>query len=419
MGRKLTSSERARRDRERESERIHRARQVAARRAAEHAQRARAQQSQTEADQAEVADYVDFVTSLSRFHTQHASAHKVQAAFKRATPFKPSRPAPIQPQLDFRSDPRLERLTEALSWDLDQYCKHMKQWRLWPFSWFNKTSAKYELFKRDAAAELTALKIAEANRKIDAEARLVSALEAFRVATELYLQEMELEKAAHNALELARLKWFGKAQEGDTQAMAEVCGIAFPMPFSLDEDYAVANPTESSVGYRFPSSNTLHVCVNLPTGIDFLPPTGIKMKPAGRELTEYANNPKRMVEAACSVICSVGLAYAGLAFHLLTPLHSVLLEVGYAGVDPHTGHPQDIVNLQITVVRDKWEKINLENIDPVLAIKNFEHRFVAPDKTKSIPSLIDRQAVEWATDDEKREPEARHIATALLEMLYQ
>jgi hypothetical protein len=174
-----------------------------------------------------------------------------------------------------------------------------------------------------------------------------AALEQYRIA----LADWETDTA------LAR-----RVVAGEAKALSEVIGemskaiegqslIGSEIAFSIDDNFVHAQPKVHDT--------------------DIIPAVRRKQLASGR-LSESKMPAGQFNELYQDYVASVALKVGGELFHVL-PLSEVYVTCLATMLNPQTGHKQQTPILSVQFVRDTFFKLNLNQLDPSDAMRNFHH----------------------------------------------
>lgn len=104
---------------------------------------------------------------------------------------------------------------------------------------------------------------------------------------------------------------------------------------------------------------------------DIVPNEEVKLTPAGKA-SHKPMVKSRYWELYQQHVCGCAIRVARDAFALL-PVTRVVVNAGTPKLDARTGHMVDVTILAASVLRDAFQRINVEAADPAQAITNFDH----------------------------------------------
>ena len=429
MGRKLTSWERADRESERASLRRKRAREVSARREKARKEKTKKLENNVKAAEKEVQKYEAFTGSLTNLHL-HSHGDKFESNFLKPEKFTTNLKKPKIPQFkektfSFTEESKLKSAKKASKFNFEQYCKNENRSSFFLFVFLMGTKEDYEKFKTKKIAEIENLntkkeKDLEKHNKSEEDRFSVHEknLEKHKKELDKFLSDIKVEKDNFSKEENNRIKWYEDVKNGDVNHMEIAFEFIFPIEYTLDSSYEMLNPTDVTVGYEVKNKKDISICVNFPEELNFLPDKGLKMTPSGRGISEYKISQKIRTEVANKVFCSIAFGYFKTVFSIMESVDKINIEVGINGTDPKTGGAADLIFLLINVSREDFNNINLNKIDVLHAIENFEHKYRSTNTSKNIVGEIDRDNLIWATDDDSHIKVSKHLRNSFRSSFY-
>ncbi|SON57177.1 hypothetical protein HDIA_3636 [Hartmannibacter diazotrophicus] len=159
---------------------------------------------------------------------------------------------------------------------------------------------------------------------------------------------------------------------------------------SLSETALVGTAIEFSFGQDF-----IHAKINI-HGDDIVPGMRRKQLASGR-LSETKMPVGQFNELYQDYVASVALKTAGDLFHIL-PLVEVYVTCMANMLNPQTGHQEWMPILSVQFVRDSFMRLNLNEIDPSDALRNFRHAMKF-SKTKGFFAVEQLEPVNGRTAD--------------------
>ena len=221
----------------------------------------------------------------------------------------------------------------------------------------------------------------------------------------------------------SRREWLKKLSEYDNVAVQEAMEFMFPLDI-LTDDVLEAFKNEKDIenincGFIF-SKNEIKIAIRMPETFKFLPKEWLRLTPSGADFTTYIISDTEITNVLKKFISSLGLAYLRACFEV-SNVKKILLEISVLGDDPLTGNPRDIVLLKMNAMREKYEKLNLDKVDPSKAIRNFKSEFKPPLIDNSvitfdseIESEIDLSKIQWCDNEDSSVKMDREIVDAIL-----
>jgi len=185
--------------------------------------------------------------------------------------------------------------------------------------------------------------------------------------------------------------------------------IELPVDFSID--YAV-------------SDKNIELDINLPEIEDF-PQTTSSILQSGKLSIKKKTITELNKDYATSVV-GMSFFFAGLLFNISPEIKQISM-AGYTQcLSKKTGNIEDQYVYSVTYTRDEFAKLNISNIDPLEAIKNFEHvidvsakfelKTIEVKSSENRKSTFDSQEVQtqyYRVETEKKEFEKQVIVTQL------
>jgi len=413
MGKKLTSWERAQRERQREEDRRRKATAVKRRRdAARSEKEAKIKQNIATAEKA-VQQYEQFYDSITNLHLHKIGTKNFLSKFKNKLESPSILKKPKNPgKFTFKEKKELKILKKESEYDFNSYCKAENKSTFFLFVMLFGTEKKHKEYLTKRKSDYDNLKIKEEKRKIKEE-----------TDHNLFIEQYENDMIEYNKklseFQTTAKDWFTKLSTGDLQIQEEASELIFPIEYSFNEEHEMSNPTDSDVGYKITSSELIDICINLPSDLDFLPEKGLKMTVSGKAASEFKISQKNKTEAANRVLCSIAFSYIKSIFNVLKNIKTINIEVGIAGADPKTGNAADLIFLTIKLSRTEYDQINLSNIDVINAVENFDYQYRSTDSKKNFEGTINREELIWATEDDKNIKINKLIQKSFRECFYQ
>ena len=458
MGRKLTYYERSQRDRERENEREKKAAAVARRRAdakrvreREEAARAESREKQEEIKirnaKKEVDTYDVFINGITKLHlTQSITNYKkFNDEFQIVSKFDSSVvKEPSQPKL----------VKEYINYSPEQYCAKMNKYKpnvfgwvlyfiiLFPIAFLHFLVAKKNFFKKSNYNDFISLHESqlprlesekEAKRSIfmkEQEEKRQTALEKFKREEEerkikeqedydnsvknynvlfekynkdivTYRIELEQKKQTHEQNELLKTRWYSNLLIGNKEAVEEMLELLFPIAFDLDTEFIDSDPSEIEVGFNVINNSSLDLSISIDKEMKYIPEVGYKLTASGKEVSEFNLTQKSKNEYNNACICSLTLAYVKAVFEYCKSIETLRIELTIPSSNKKTGEYEDEVLISLNANRSTYNKIVYSNIDPVVAITNFDCEYKPIENRKNnIASKLDNDNLIWATKED-------------------
>jgi hypothetical protein len=149
---------------------------------------------------------------------------------------------------------------------------------------------------------------------------------------------------------------------GEGKAISEVIA---EMTKDLEGQSLIGTHVEFSIGDNF-----VHAKPHVHT--DSIVPAVRRRQLASGKLTEARMPAGQFNELYQDYVASVALKLAGELFHVL-PLSEIYVTCLTDMLDPQTGHKAHTPILSVQFVRETYFKLNLANLDPSDAMRNFNH----------------------------------------------
>ncbi len=436
MGRKLTSWERAEREREREALRKKRAREVAARREKARKEKEKKLASDVKAAENEVKKYDKFYSSLTNLHNYPIGTTTFNTKFlkplsysKPKAPDKPKKIVYNKKAFKFSKQSKLTKVKKESNYNFEQYCKSEDRVSFFLIAlllgtkndhkeYLKKKSVELEELEKDKRNEKESHSSKEIERKNEIEEQNKNKLVSFEQRLEKYEASLKTAQESFSKEEEKRIDWYSNLKNGKKDEMETACEFMFPLEFSLDSSYEMLNPTDVSVGYNVINSEEVKICINFPEELNFLPEKGIKMTPSGKGISEFKISQKVRNEVSNRIFCSIAFAYLKTVFNVMKSVDKISIEVGKNGTDLKTGGAADLIFLIMNVNRKDFEEIKLKNIDVLHAIENFDFKYRPTNTTKNIDGQINRDDLIWATDDDSNIKVSKHLRNSFRSSFY-
>ena len=225
-----------------------------------------------------------------------------------------------------------------------------------------------------------------------------------------YDESLKVKTVKFDTEEEERIIWVKKLVSGDLKVMQEALELMVPIMFEIEKTYLSSDPNDVLIGYEINSNEDIKIALVLESEFNFLPENKIKIKPSGNGYSEIKNTEKDKKQTTDKVICSMALAYIKGIMNVLPTVKTVYLEIGYSGEDPKTGGLKDLVMLQVKVERKVWKDLNINKVDPIIAMDNFDYKFASISSKLRMDSNINRDEIEWATKDDSNITIAKHVS---------
>ena len=447
MGRRLTSWERREREQEKRERAASSRQRTAQRRAKERTEREKQRAAQKKLKDSEKAKQIKawgkevdifnkFIESFSNLH----NFSKINSSFSFKTYSRrinfnleldsktktPSKKEIESKEFSFKSSPELEVLRQKRDYSLEEYCMKTGASSFFLFVLILGTRKKYDEYIANAKQELNALEKDDLEREKEEkefyqqsvekyEKAVQLSEEEYQVAVNTYKEDLAKQKNEFDAMEEKRLQFVKDLLSGRKEQIGIACELVLPLAFKLDEDWLNSDPDDLMVGYRVINSSNFELVISLPQDIDFLPQHGIKMTSSGQSQTEYKISDRDRINITDDFISSIAFAYARIIYKIAPTINTIKVEVSKLGTDSATGKDKDYNYISIEFKRDKFASLNLSKIEPVDALVNFEHKLRSIKNEKKIIDLsINRDNLEWSTDDDSNIEIDKHLQTVFI-----
>jgi hypothetical protein len=459
MARRLTSSERSARRRERESERARVARRREIERAAERARIGRAKECARRAREAErerrereaaqekrvqieakkslVEDFNDYVEGLASLHHRLIPVDKWRAAYQsRAEPrgYEPNTMTPMvlpdrqYPARDFpgvsfeksairaKVQPRLmayaivagvlgAALVAGLSPDnsIRLLCGLVVAWVASTVNELNKARAD---FKDDDNRRRQIHERIEAYRQAGFDQIAVERREAFeRLEAErsrLLSEEDNKLAADADAMEQRRIDILADANEGDRTAIEMILEAMLPatVPLEAPDDFATDDLSDHEIGYAVVDGATIHLALRLPN-LGVVPDHRVEMTPSGEKVRNKEFPDRTRKELYDQFAASFSLWYVAEVLKAYPFAKEIVIEASLHQHHKATGKLYDYVIVQARLPVAKLVDTDFRRVQAVDFIEHLGGLTQSIAKQgESIPSLIDRSQFHWAVEDD-------------------
>jgi len=176
-------------------------------------------------------------------------------------------------------------------------------------------------------------------------------------------ERLELTKKTLEEKDMERVETIQSLLKGNIETIKKVLDGKFN---------SIAFPRETLIDYAIISPEIILLDVDLPE-IEDMPTETYYQTPTGKTNKKELNKKEiQEIYAACVHSIAVGLASS---VYTNIPTCKKVIISGYTQrINKKTGNKEDEYLYSITFEREIFEKLNLINIDPVLAIENFSHK---------------------------------------------
>ena len=156
------------------------------------------------------------------------------------------------------------------------------------------------------------------------------------------------------------------------------------------------------VGYNVVDSDKVDLLILLPDIDDIIPIRKISVTPNGKTVKQGELSNKARNELYDKFMNSLAFDHAIEVLRCYPFLNNIRLEAFLNTIDPKTGGDAEKIMLKVNFEKEVLYKLQLDRIDPVIAIENFEHSFQSCGrKYKTIEPDINREEIVWSTIDNK------------------
>ena len=202
-----------------------------------------------------------------------------------------------------------------------------------------------------------------------------------------------------------RIKLLETAKNGDIESAEIICESIFPIQHDIEypEDFVLGTIDEYEVGYNVVDPSTLDILIQLPEFDDVIPTQKISVTSTGKTIQHGELSSRVITELTDSFVCSLAFEHVIEVLRAFPYINNFSLEAFNVGVDTKTGGDKEFIILKVAIDKETLMKLNLERINPVHAIENFDYEFMESGKKsrKEIQPDIDRPEIVWSTLDDK------------------
>ncbi len=234
----------------------------------------------------------------------------------------------------------------------------------------------------------------EAKRKADHE-------EAEAKRKENFLKKDSTNKKKFEENEEKRISVLKKAEEKkDVESIELILESIFPIDHKLEypEDFVLGTLNEYELGYNVVDGDNVDLLIALPEIDDIIPVRKISVTPNGQTVRQGELSARARNQLYDKFINSLAFEHAIEVIRSYPFLSNIRLEAFNNIVDPKTGGDAEQIMLKVNFDKDTLLKLNLDRIDPVHAIENFDHSFQScAKKYKMIDPTINRDEIVWST----------------------
>ena len=216
-----------------------------------------------------------------------------------------------------------------------------------------------------------------------------------------YRSELEQKKQTHEQNELLKTRWYSNLLIGSKEAVEEMLELLFPIAFDLDTEFIDSDPSEIEVGFNVINNSSLDLSISIDKEMKYIPEVGYKLTASEKEVSEFNLTQKSKNENNNACICSITLAYVKAVFEYCKSIETLRIELTIPSSNKKTGEYEDEVLISLNANRSTYNKIVYSNIDPVVAITNFDCEYKPIENRKNnIASKLDNDNLIWATKED-------------------
>ena len=214
-----------------------------------------------------------------------------------------------------------------------------------------------------------------------------------------------LNKKKFNENDVARIKLLKNAKNQDVEAIETICESVLPIQHDIEypEDFVLGTLDEYDVGYNVVDHSTMDILIQLPEFDDIIPSRKISVTPNGKTIRHGDMSNRARTQLFDKFVNSMAFEHIVEILRAFPYLDVFRLEAFNSVVDTKTGGNKEKIILKVVFDKETLLKLNLDRIDPVHAIENFDFKFLPSGKksSKEIEPDIERDGIVWATPDNK------------------
>ncbi|SVD57129.1 uncharacterized protein METZ01_LOCUS409983, partial [marine metagenome] len=208
-----------------------------------------------------------------------------------------------------------------------------------------------------------------------------------------------LNKKKFNENDAARIKLLKNAKNQDVEAIETICESVLPIQHDIEypEDFVLGTLDEYDVGYNVVDHSTMDILIQLPEFDDVIPTQKISVTLTGKTIQHGELSSRAIAELTDTFVCSLAFEHVIEVLRAFPYINNFSLEAFNVGVDTKTGGDKEFIILKVAIDKETLMKLNLERINPVHAIENFDYEFMESGKKsrKEIQPDIDRPEIVW------------------------
>ena len=214
-----------------------------------------------------------------------------------------------------------------------------------------------------------------------------------------------LNKKKFNENDVARIKLLKNAKNQDVEAIETICESVLPILHDIEypEDFVLGTLDEYDAGYNVVDHSTMDILIQLPEFDDIIPSRKISVTPNGKTIRHGDMSNRARTQLFDKFVNSMAFEHIVEILRAFPYLDVFRLEAFNSVVDTKTGGNKEKIILKVVFDKETLLKLNLDRIDPVHAIENFDFKFLPSGKksSKEIEPDIERDGIVWATPDNK------------------
>jgi len=202
--------------------------------------------------------------------------------------------------------------------------------------------------------------------------------------------------------EARRLEILTKAKNGDAEAIGLILEDFLPIDFSnLISDLADSSPGDYEIGYFVRSDFLVEIEIHLPSR-EIIPKKGIMLNTDETKSKIRTFSEKERDEIYKTFAASFVLFHVIEVFKTAPYLKSVVIEASAEYTNPKTGFDFWKPELQCIISLEKIKQINLQKVDPIAALENFDLKIFFPSgrKNDEIQTIVSQNDLTWANEND-------------------
>lgn len=199
-----------------------------------------------------------------------------------------------------------------------------------------------------------------------------------------------------------RLDILIKAKNGDPESIGLIVEDLLPLDFSsISSDFADASPNDYEIGYFVQNNFSIQIQIHLPSR-EIFPKKGIALNNDGTKSKIKTFSEKERDDLFKTFVASFVFFHTTEILKAFPYLQTIILEASVENTDPKTGCDYWKPELQVIIETEKLQQINLQKVNPVMALENFDlkHFFSKGQKKVEIQSIISENDLIWANEND-------------------